>query len=67
MNLQKRLAANILKCSPKRIHFDPTKLTEIKEAITKADMRNLIKKAVITEKPEKGRLCLTIVKRTVYQ
>ncbi len=45
---QKRLAAQILKCSEKRIKFDPDRLSDIKESITKADIRNLIKdKAII--------------------
>ena len=45
---QKRLAAQILKCSKKKVKFDPDRLSDIKESITKADIRNLIKdKAVI--------------------
>ncbi len=47
MNVQKRLAASILKCSPYRISFDETKLDEIKEAITRRDVRGLIKKHII--------------------
>lgn len=51
---QKRLAAQILKVSQKRIKFDPEKLADIKEAITKADIRSLISEKTITAKPEKG-------------
>jgi large subunit ribosomal protein L19e len=54
MNLQKRLAAKLLKCSPKRIVFDTSKATEIKESITKFDIRGLIKKKIITKKQIKG-------------
>lgn len=54
MNLQKRLAAKLLKCSPKRIVFDISKAPEIKEAITKFDIRGLIKKKIITKKQIKG-------------
>jgi len=54
MMLQKRLASGILKCSPKRISMDPARLAEIKEAITKADMRNLIKTGAITAAPKRG-------------
>ena len=56
MNLttQKRLAAQVLKCSPKRIVFDFTKLDEIKEAITKADIRALVIEGAITKKSVKG-------------
>ena len=49
MNLQKRLAAKILKCSPYRITLDENKLTEIKEAITKFDVRRLINQGIITK------------------
>ena len=33
LKLQKRLASQLLKCSPKRIHFDAERLEDIKEAI----------------------------------
>lgn len=54
LKTQKRLAAEILKCSEKRIVFDPNRLDEIKEAITKADVRGLIGNKIITKKPVKG-------------
>ena len=54
MNLQKRLAAQILNCSPKRIHFDIAKASEIKGAITKADVLDLINKKIITQKQKQG-------------
>lgn len=54
MNLQKRLASSILKCSPKRIYLDPSKATDIKESITKEDVRALIKKGIILEKQKQG-------------
>ncbi len=52
--LQKRLAAQILNCSSYRIRFDASNLKDIKEAITKADIRILIKKGIITKLPIKG-------------
>ena len=51
---QKRLAAGILKCSKKRIRLDPDSLSDIKEAITKADIRGLINDKVIIKVPAKG-------------
>lgn len=54
MKLQKRLAASLLKCSPTRVKFDTEKLSEIKEAITKADVKVLIGKGVIKRIPIKG-------------
>lgn len=50
MKAQKRLAAIILKCSPKRVWFDPERLEEIKEGITKFDIRSLIKDKAIIRK-----------------
>ena len=38
LNLQKRLAANVIGCSEKRVVFDPSRLEDIKEAITKTDI-----------------------------
>jgi len=54
LDTQKRLAASVLKCSPKHISFDTTKLSEIKEAITKADIRSLIKSGLIKVEPLRG-------------
>lgn len=54
LTLQKRLAASVLKCSPKRVVFNPEMLTEIKEGITKGDIRSLVKQGAITETQEAG-------------
>ena len=54
LDVQRRIAARILKCAPKRIWFDPGRLEEIKEAITKADMRGLILDKAVQEKPKRG-------------
>jgi large subunit ribosomal protein L19e len=54
LKLQKRLASTVLNCSPKRVIFDPARLEDIKEAITKTDIRMLVGEGVITERPEKG-------------
>ena len=50
LNVQRRLAAQILKCGKNRIKFDPFRLNDIKEAITKIDIRMLIKEGVISKK-----------------
>ena len=52
--VQKRLAADLLKCSPKRVRLSPDRLSEMKEAITKADIRGLINDGLIIKIPEKG-------------
>lgn len=54
MKTQKRLAAQILNCSPKKVKFDETKLDEIKDAITKTDIRSLIAQDIIRKEPAKG-------------
>mgnify|MGYP001562521963 CR=1 FL=1 len=50
LDVQRRLAAQILKCGEHRIRFDPDRLEEIKEAITKADIRSLINNKYISKK-----------------
>jgi len=54
LRLQKRLAADVLKCSEKRVWLDQDRLEDIKEAITKLDIRSLIVDGAIKEKPVKG-------------
>lgn len=48
--VQRRLASQILKCGKNRIVFDQDSLDDIKSAITKADIRALIGKGVISKK-----------------
>ena len=54
MKLQKRLAANVFGCSKKRVLFDESRLDEIKEAITKRDIKGLISTGAIIEKQKTG-------------
>ena len=54
MNVQKRLASQVLKCSPKKVWIDPSQLSEVKEAITKADIKSLILQGSIRRKPDTG-------------
>ena len=53
LKIQKRLASQIMKCSQYKIVFDSSKLKDIKEAITKADIKTLIANQVIWVKPLK--------------
>lgn len=50
LNVQRRLAAQILKCGRNRIWIDPLRLSDIKEAITKADVKSLINEGAILKK-----------------
>ena len=54
LKTQKRIAAEVLKCSKKRVVFDSDRLTDIKEAITKGDIKSLIKEGVIKRVPIKS-------------
>jgi large subunit ribosomal protein L19e len=52
LTLQKRLAAQILNCSEKKVWIDPERLEEVKEAITKQDLHDLIRQGLIEKKKE---------------
>jgi large subunit ribosomal protein L19e len=54
LTLQKRLAADVSGCSEKKIVFDPVSLEDVKEAITKQDVRALIREGVIKVLPARG-------------
>jgi len=54
LGVQKRLAADVMECSPKRVIFNTERLSEIKEAITKTDIRALIEQGAIAKVPERG-------------
>lgn len=51
LKTRKRIAAQILKVGINRVRFDPTRLEDIKAAITKSDIRALISKRAITSLP----------------
>lgn len=56
MNLtsQRRMAAALLKVGKNRVVFDGTRLSDIKEAITREDIRILIKKGAIGKRQKIG-------------
>lgn len=47
---QRRIAAEVLKCSPHRIRFEPARLGDIEEAITKSDIKGFVNEGVIQKK-----------------
>jgi len=51
---RKQLAAKVLKCSPKRVKLDTAEMEDIKEALTKEDIRGLIHDGVIRSVQKKG-------------
>ena len=50
LKVQKRLASQILNCSPDRVTFNEDRLDDIKQAITKRDLKLLIGDGAITKK-----------------
>jgi len=56
MNLrnQRRIAAEVLKCGRHRVWIDPDEIEEVKKAVTRQDIRNLIKKGIVSAKKKKG-------------
>ena len=51
LDSQRRMAAQVLKCGTNRVKFEAESLDEIKEAITKNDIRVLIKNGTIIKNP----------------
>lgn len=54
LKLQRRLAAEVLKCGVHRVWLDPDNLEEIKKATTRSDIKNLIKHGLIKARKIKG-------------
>jgi large subunit ribosomal protein L19e len=54
LNNKKALIARMLGVGKSRVFIDNNRLNEIKEAITKADLRSLVKKGVIGKTPVRG-------------
>jgi len=54
MNLtsQRKLAANVLECGVNRVWIDPERADEVSMAITRSEIRNLIKDKAIKALPE---------------
>ncbi len=67
MNLksQKRIAAEILKCGLGRVRLESTK--EVEEALTREDIRNLIRRGVIKKMQKKGSSRAAAKKRLVQK
>jgi len=51
---QRRMAASIIKCGENRIWMDQDRIDEIAKAVTKDDIRVLIKGKAVRSKQEKG-------------
>jgi large subunit ribosomal protein L19e len=54
LKAKKTMAAKVLGVGANKVWFDPLRLNEIKEAITKQDIQDLIKDKAIKKKPSLG-------------
>jgi len=54
LKVQKRIAQSLFRVGRKRIKFDPEKLGDIKEAITKGDIKGLVNRGTIQIKQKTG-------------
>jgi len=54
LKLQKKLAAKAFKVGMSRVKIDPKQAADLKEAITKADIRGLVSTGVISILPKRG-------------
>lgn len=53
-SIQRRMASKILKCGVNRVWVDPQKVKDISEAITREDVRKLIKSGMIMKAAEEA-------------
>lgn len=51
---QKRIAAAILKCGVNRVWFDPARISDIENAISREDLRGLVTDGAIKARQKKG-------------
>jgi large subunit ribosomal protein L19e len=51
---QKRVVASILKCGVNRVWFDPDRLTDIENAISREDLRGLVTDGAIKARQKRG-------------
>ncbi|MEA2054798.1 MAG: 50S ribosomal protein L19e [Candidatus Thermoplasmatota archaeon] len=51
---QRRISANVLKCGKNRVWIDPDEIEEIGKAVTRRDIRNLVKKGIVDARKKKG-------------
>ncbi|HVN73163.1 MAG TPA: 50S ribosomal protein L19e [Methanoregula sp.] len=51
---QRRVVASLLKCGVNRVWFDPSRISDIENAISREDLRGLITEGVIKARQKKG-------------
>lgn len=51
---QRRIAASLMKCGVNRVWFDPERIDDVKNAISREDIRELIAEGVVDERQKTG-------------
>ena len=51
---QRQIASRVLKCGTSRVWIDPSRIADVSDAITAADIRRFIKDGVIRKLPKQG-------------
>ena len=51
---QKRMAAEVLKCGVHRVYMNPNNIEDISEAVTRQDVKRLVKEGIIRSRQKKG-------------
>ena len=51
---QKRMAAEVMKCGVNRVYMNPKNIEEIADAVTRQDVRRLVREGIIKAKQKKG-------------
>lgn len=51
---QRRLAAEVIGCGVNRVWFNPEKITDVQQAISREDIRNLIQEGIIAAHQKRG-------------
>ncbi len=64
---QKRIAAEVLGISEDRVWLNPEALSDISQAMTRDDVRELIKQGLVQEKPEKKQARIRAKKRRILR
>ncbi|MCX8202817.1 MAG: 50S ribosomal protein L19e [Nitrososphaeria archaeon] len=65
LRLQRRLAADLLGVGENRVRFDPERLEDVEDAITREDVRALIEEGAIYAAPVEGQTRLRVKERRV--
>ena len=67
LKLQRRLASEVLDVGIGKVYIDPERMEDVKQAITRQDIRSLIRDGAIKKKPEKGSSRGRIRKRIIQR